>query len=118
MTRIEQLMRANLLGVFGERDAERRRAAIAETYAPDVTFADPESTTTGTDALDAKAQSLLDGAPDFVFAPDGPVRVAGDLGYLAWGFGPQEGPPAVQGLDIALVVDGRIAKLWTFVLSD
>ncbi len=33
---IEDLMRANLLDVFNERDETKRRAAIDRTYAPEV----------------------------------------------------------------------------------
>jgi hypothetical protein len=112
---IDELMRANLLGVFGERDAVRRKATIAETYAPDVVFSDPEGTETG---HDAKAQGLLDRSPGFVFAPAGPVHVVRDLGHLAWAFGPEGQPPVVRGVDVALVRDGLIASLYTFLLED
>jgi hypothetical protein len=115
---IAELMRVNLLEVFNERDAGRRRAAIARTYAPDVTFSDPVETVTGHAAIDAKAQGLLDGAPGFVFTPAGSVQVSRDLGYLAWNFGPEGLPPAVRGVDIALVEDGRIARLYTLLLTD
>jgi hypothetical protein len=118
MAEIADLMRANLLEVFGERDPERRKAAIARTHHPDVTFTDPEEAVIGREAIEAKAQRILDGAPDFVFAPDGPVRVAGELGYLAWGFGPEGAPPAVRGMDIALVRDGLIARIYTLLLTD
>jgi SnoaL-like domain len=118
MADITDLMRANLLEVFNERDAGLRRAAIARTYAPDVRFSDPEETVTGHDALDAKAQRLLDQAPDLVFSPAGPPRVNHDLGYLAWNLGPDGGPPAVRGLDIALVENDLIARLYTLLLTD
>lgn len=114
---VEALMNANLLDVFAERDRERRRAAIARTYAPDVAFNDPEGAVVGHDAVDAKVQALLDGAPDFVFAPTGPVCVNHDIGHLAWGFGPEGQPPVVQGFDIAVVADGRIAKLYTMLVA-
>jgi hypothetical protein len=118
MASIAELMQGNLGEVFNERDADRRRAAIARIYAPDVEFSDPEGTVTGHEALDAKAQALLDGAPDFVFTPGGPVHVVRDLGYLAWNFGPDGQPPVVQGADIALVRDGLIASLYTLLLTD
>lgn len=113
--RLEDLMTTNLLRVFGERDADLRRAAIAATYAEDVVFADPEGSVSGHAALDAKAQGLLDAAPGFVFSADGPVRQAQDLGYLAWHFGPEGGAPVASGMDIALVRDDRIARLWTLL---
>lgn len=118
MATIEELMRANLLEVFNERDGGRRRAAIERTYLDTVQFSDPEEVVTGHDALDAKAQRLLDGAPGFVFSPAGAVHVNHDLGYLTWGFGPQDQPPVVRGVDIALVRDGRIATIYTFLLTD
>lgn len=118
MAETTELMRANLLDVFGERDVERRRAAIARIYHPDVEFADPDATVTGHDALDAKAQAILDDAPDFAFAPAGRAYVNNDLGYLAWELGPEGGPPVVRGVDIALVRDGLIAKVYTLLLQD
>jgi len=118
MATVEELMRANLLDVFNERDAPRRRAAIARTYAPDVRFSDPEEVVVGHEALDAKAGKILDGAPGSVFTPGGPVRVSDDLGYLAWSFGPDGEPPLVRGIDIALVVDGLIGSVYTLLLTD
>jgi hypothetical protein len=112
----EELMRANLLEVFNERDADRRRAAIERTYADDVQFSDPEDTVVGRDALHAKAQQILDGAPGFVFRPAGAVQVNHDLGYLAWELGPEGQPPVVRGVDIALVADGLVARLYTLLL--
>ena len=109
---VTELMRANLLEVFNERDDAARRTAIARTYTPDVTFSDPEEVVTGHDALNAKAQRLLDQAPDFVFRPMGAILVNHDLGYLAWGFGPEGGEPVVRGLDIALVDDGLIRSIY------
>ena len=48
MATVEDLMRATLFEVFGERDAERRTAAIERTYASDVHFSDPDDAVTGT----------------------------------------------------------------------
>lgn len=112
---IEQLMHANLLEVFNERDSARRRAAITRTFTPDVRFADPDEVVEGHDALNAKAQKILDDAPGFVFTPDGPIQVNHDLGYLAWTFGPAGRPPVVRGVDIALVTDGQIANIYTLL---
>ncbi|MCJ1696491.1 MULTISPECIES: nuclear transport factor 2 family protein [Rathayibacter] len=110
---LDALLHANLVEVFGERDPEKRRAAIARLYTPDVEFLDPEEVVVGHDALHAKAQRLLDDAPGFVFSAAGPAYENHDLGHLAWNFGPEGAPPVVSGLDICLVVDGRIAKVYT-----
>ena len=114
---IEHLMHANLLEVFNERDRGKRRAAIDRTYSEDVVFSDPEDLLVGHDAIDAKVQQLLDGAPAFVFAPDGPVYRNHDLAYLAWRFGPEGQEPVVRGVDIAFVEGGVIRKLYTLLLQ-
>jgi hypothetical protein len=114
---VEELATANLLEVFGERDPGRRRAAIAELYAADVVFADPDEVVTGHAELDRKAQQILDGAPGFVFTPQGPVGVNHDVALLAWVFGPEGQEPVVSGVDVSFVSDGRIARVYTFLTA-
>ena len=112
---VVDLMHANLLEVFAERNPERRWAAIERTYTEDVAFLDPDEVVQGRAALSAKAQRILDGAPGFVFAPAGPVYANHDLAYLAWNFGPDGAAPVVTGTDVALVRDGRISRVYTFL---
>ncbi|PJJ72987.1 SnoaL-like protein [Diaminobutyricimonas aerilata] len=113
MASLDALMRANLLEVFGERDADRRLDAIRRTYTDDVVFADAEGGVEGHDALNAKAQSILDGAPGFVFRPAGDAYEIQDMGYLAWEFGPEGADPVVRGADMGFVRDGALAKVYT-----
>jgi len=111
---VDELLRRNLLEVFGERDGTRRRAAMATVLSADVLFQDPEGAVRGRDEVDAKVAALLADAP-FVFRRTGPVRVSGDLGVLTWSFGPEDGTPVVTGTDIALVDDGLIVRLHTLL---
>jgi ketosteroid isomerase-like protein len=113
--RIRELMLVNLFAVFNERSAERRLKAIADNYTEDVIWTDPDETTRGQEAMNERAQKLLDGMPDFVFTAAGPIHVSRDLGHLAFNLGVPEQPPAVSGYDVALVRDGRIAVLHTLV---
>ncbi len=115
--RIRELMLVNLFAVFNERDAERRLKAIAANYTEDVIWSDPEATTHGHEAINERAQKLLDGMPDFVFTAAGPIQVTRDLGHLAFNLGVPEQPPAVSGFDVAQVRDGRIAVLYTLVAA-
>ena len=103
--------------IFANRDRASRRADIERVYAEDVEFIDPDETVIGWDALDAKVQKLLDGAPaEFTFVEDGPLYTAGDTGALAWAFGPA-GSPVVRGIDIMTITDGKISKLLTLLAS-
>ena len=115
MATVPELMRSNLLDVFNERDDERRRAAVARTYTADVTFVDPDEVVVGRAALDEKARGLQEMSPGLVFTPGGPVLVNHDLGHLAWNLGPEGGKPVVRGIDIALVENGLIARLYTIL---
>ena len=80
-------MLVNLFAVFNERDAERRWKAIAANYTEDVMWSDPKGTTHGHEALNERAQQLLDGMSDFVFTAAGPIHVTSDLGHLAFNLG-------------------------------
>jgi hypothetical protein len=94
--------------VFGERDRERRLQVIARNYTDDVIWTDPDGTMHGHEEMNEQAQRLLDRMPDFVFSAAGPVHVSRDLGLLAFNLGVPDQPPAVSGIDVALVRDGRI----------
>ena len=114
-TTVADLMRRNLLEVFNEPDPERRAKAIAETYAEDVVWHEPDRVIHGRDALAERAIELLAQTPGWVFEPAGPVSVTGDLGHLGFLYGPAGAPPAVAGMDIARCKDGVIVEFYTLI---
>ena len=114
----KELLHSNLHEVFAERDPNDRWAAIERTYAEDVKFIDPEGEVVGREALNNRAQKLLDGAPaDFVLEEDSPRYVGGDTAALAWRFGPP-GSPVARGIDILTARDGRVIVLRTLLASE
>jgi hypothetical protein len=115
MTTSADLLEQMLQGVFNEPDADRRAGVIDEVFAADVVFTDDERTVTGRAALAATVTGLLAQGPGLVFTPAGRFRGVGDLGMRPWRLGPPGGEPVLAGLDVAQVVDGRIARLWTVV---
>jgi SnoaL-like protein len=115
--RIRELLLANLFEVFNVRDPQRRLEALERNYAEDVTWTDPDGTFVGHEALNEQAQELIDRMPEFVFNAAGPVYVSGDMGLLAFNLGVPEQPPSVSGIDVALVREGRIAVLTTFLTT-
>jgi hypothetical protein len=115
--RIRELMLENLFAVFSERDPKRRLDVIARNYTEDVIWSDPDGTIQGHEAMNEQAQKLLDRIPDFVFSAAGAVHVSRDLGLLSFNLGAQKQPPAVSGVDVALVRDGRIAVLHTLLTA-
>jgi hypothetical protein len=112
---IERLMESNLLQVFNERDAQRRLAAIEQTYTPDVRWTDDEGVSIGVDQLNIKAQALQDGQlAGLSFVKAGPVYQTHGIGYLAWNIvAAGSDTPIVSGFDVALIADDRINELFT-----
>lgn len=103
--------------VFAERDPEKRRAAIERTYAEDVRFIDPNGESAGREAIDDRAQKILDDAPaNFVLEEDGPAYVSPDTAIQAWRFGPP-GSPEVRGIDVLTVRDGSVSVVQTLIGS-
>lgn len=55
---------SNLLSVFNERDATKRKRAMAETYTPDMQVYEPDRRIIGHDEISAIVDKLLDEYPD------------------------------------------------------
>ena len=109
-----ELLHMNL-HVFSERDPEKRRAAIERTYVEDVRFIDPDGESVGLEALNDRAQRILDDAPaDFLLEEDGLAYVSSDTGVQPWRFGPP-GTPVVRGVDILTVREGRVSVVRTLI---
>ena len=103
--------------VFSERDPEKRRAAIERTYAEDVRFIDPDGESVGREAINDRAQKILDDAPaDFVLEEDGLAYVSPDTAVQAWRFGPP-GSPVVHGIDVLTVSDGSVSVVRTLLIG-
>ena len=116
--RIHELLLRNLQEVFGEGDATRRRAAIAELYTEDCELYVPPGKFVGREALDKFAGDLRATHPHFVYTPRGePQALQNAAGRLAWGSGPRGEAPEYTGLDVVIVRDGKIAALYVFLDS-
>jgi hypothetical protein len=112
------LLNANLHEVFSERDPDSRWAAIERTYVEDVRFIDPDAEVVGREALNHRAQELLDRAPaDHVLEEDGPQYVAGETAAMAWRLGPP-GSPVARGIDVLTVEDGLVRVLRTLLVPE
>lgn len=111
---IETLLKRNLHEAFGERDGEKRRAAIAQLWTEDCVFIDHDGKTHGRVELDRVVATLHQRLPGYVFGELRPVDLLHDSGRLAWSFG-RPGQEPIKGVDVALVRDGRISLMLTFL---
>jgi SnoaL-like domain len=93
---IHELLYRNLQEVFGEGNAARRQAAIAELYAEDCVLYAPPGIFVGPDALDKFACDLRTTHPHFVYTPHGEAQTLHNAGRLAWGSGRAASRPPTQ----------------------
>ena len=104
---VRSLMKQNLLGVFNERDAAKRRSLIAKIWDAKCVFVDPEGRYVGHTAINDAAEQVQRRFPDFAFS----VLANGDansgVGRLPWGFGPPGEPRKMTGIDIMVTSDDR-----------
>ena len=112
----DALLGGNLARVFNERDSARREAAINELFVANPIMYEPDNVVEGCAAISAVAGALLEQfGPGFRFTPVGNAVGHHGMGVLHWEAGPQGGPVAVTGADVAEVVDGRISRLWVLL---
>lgn len=112
----DALLGSNLERVFNERNSARREAAISELFVTNPIMYEPDNVVEGRAAISAVAGALLEQfGPDFRFTPIGNAVGHHGMGVLHWEAGPQGGPVAVTGADVAEVVDGRISRLWVLL---
>lgn len=115
-TTLGQLMERNVSEVFGERDPDRRRRAIAELYAEDCASYDENGASVGQAAMSDRVGRILEETPPgFTFSLVGSAQVIHDLGRLRWQSGPAGAPPVLSGIDVAIFANGKIGKLYTFI---
>lgn len=114
---IHELLHRNLQDVFGQGDASLRRAAIDELYTEDCEVYVPSEMFVGREALDKFAGELRTTHPQFVYTPYGEPQALHDVGRLAWGSGLRGKAPAYTGLDVIIVRNDKIWKLYVFLDS-
>jgi hypothetical protein len=86
------LMERNLLEVFGQRERKLRRPVINEIYTDDGAFFEGGEKVVGRDALNARVDQVLKGAPGFVFTMKAPPQVNTTMADCPGRLGPREVP--------------------------
>ena len=110
-----ELLERAFLEIFQQRDAEPRRRAIDELFAPDILFVDPEHESHGIPEAVAQIDALIDGLDStWTFrSAAAPVQLA-DLAIHRWELGP-EGAAIVTGTDVIVAADNKIVRFYTLV---
>ena len=101
---------------WNETDPQRRRAAVAATWAREADYIDPQFEAVGHEALDALAVAVHEKYPGYRFRLTGAVDAHHDRARWGWEFGdPNGGTPVVTGVDFAVLApDGRLRSVTGF----
>lgn len=111
---LSTLLLRNLNDVFGESDPARRRATIAEIFAEDAVFYEPNGVYRGREEIDRVAAKIKATHPDYRYQPLGPPEERGDAARVQWVSGAPGKPPAYAGTDFIVARDGKIASVYLF----
>ena len=112
---VEELLRENIKGVFSEPDSEKRHKALAELWAEDAIFIDPDMRHEGREAITRVADSVVKRFPNWVYTELGEIVAYHGIGKLDWGYGPAGGEPIIFGSDVLVMKDDKIAALYAFI---
>jgi len=112
---IASLLRALVLDVFDEHDPNKRAAAIERVFKADCEFSDPYGAYRGHAEIEQVVRNLHAKFRGFRFHLTSEPQVIVDGGRVTWSSGPPETPATLRGTDVALVRDGRVAVLLTFM---
>src|ERR1700730_2345746 len=103
---LADLMLRNLSEVFGERDSERRMAAIKNLYSEDAVFFEAEQRLEGRQRISDAVAALPASLPAELVRPRlaQPERNP-EVGRLFWRLGPAGSPPVVNGMAVVRFKD-------------
>ncbi|KAF0835788.1 nuclear transport factor 2 family protein [Nocardia caishijiensis] len=106
---------AQYLEAWNTREPGARRSAVARLFTPQVGYVDPMVAVNGHAELEAAIAGVQTQFPDWTFRLAGPVDAHHDQVRFTWGLGPADGDAVVIGFDVAVLVDGRIDRVYGFL---
>ena len=103
------------IATWNETDPARRRALLEQGWGEAATYRDPMAGVEGHAALDALIAGGHARFPGFRFALMGPAGGYEGVVRLAWSLGPDGVAPPIEGSDVIVVREGRIAQVIGFL---
>ena len=111
---VDDLLSRMLEDVFDEPDFAKRAEAIAALFTEDCVFSDPHGRHIGHSELQKAVADIRATLPGFRFTAKLRQSLT-DAGRQHWNFGVAGQSQQASGLDIIIVVDGKIGTLYTFL---
>ena len=103
------------LQIWNQLDDTKRNALLPQTYASDFEMVDRHFVVDNFTKLNGFVDELHRKSPGYVFTPAKPVVAHHNLIRLYWQCGPASNPKALTGMDLFVVENGKVQKLYIFV---
>lgn len=102
------------LKIWNEKDESKRKALLNQIYASDVEMVDRHFIANGIDDISKFIVELQTKNPDFKFTSKS-VETNHNIVRLYWQFGSKAKPAVVSGMDLFVIENGKVQKLYVFV---
>jgi catechol 2,3-dioxygenase-like lactoylglutathione lyase family enzyme len=104
----------NHLKIWNEKDEAKRTALLNQFYAADVEMVDRHFIAVGNKEISKFIVELQKKNPDFRFSAN-LLETNHNIVRLYWQFGSKEKPAVVSGMDLFVIENGKVQKLYVFV---
>lgn len=111
---LESLVEQHLF-LWNETDPGKRQKIMTAIYAENIVMVDRHFIATGHKQIDGFITDLQQKGSGFSFSHVKPVEVHHNIARLFWQVGSKEKPAVKTGMDLFVMENGRIAKLYVFV---
>lgn len=102
------------LEVWNEKDQAKRTSLLNQIYATDIEMVDRNFIAVGNDEINSFIIGLQQKNPDFKFTVKS-VETNHNVARLYWQFGSKAKPATVTGMDLFVIENGKVKKLYVFV---
>jgi hypothetical protein len=103
------------IAAWNEADAGRRAALLGRDWAEDARYVDPLGQAVGRAEIGAMIGAVQQRFPGFRFTLLRPADGHGDHVRFSWSLGPDGIEPPIEGSDVLVLEDGRIARVIGFL---
>jgi len=111
---ISSLVERHLL-LWNEQDADKRKTILNDIYAADIEMVDRHFIAVGREEVEGFIVGLHQKNPDFRFSHAKPINIHHNIARMFWQVGNEAKPDAVTGMDLFVIENGKVQKLYVFV---
>jgi hypothetical protein len=105
----------NHLALWNERDANKRPEIMEKIYSADIEMIDRHFIAAGHKQVEGFVIGLHEKNLEGRFLPTRPIEFHHNIIRMFWQSGPPSKPDAATGMDLFVIENGKVEKLYVFV---